>query len=356
MPSRGNRKIASGTRLSAARAKRTPRDSRNCATGVLAAARSRAPRAIGGVVHTDKPILASSVSWFLVRSEPHPERVRDCAEVVLDTRKRGCHIDRRLCRAVRENRCNELYRFIGHRLVAKVRQSPRRRDPRAAFQASCLLPAVFCKKRMIRSATQCPAEPRPEFDNTMNAAFMKDLHRRAMKEQRLLVDGQHRCGTVAQRRNRKIISGRRIEYSRVTRNTLARTRLTPDQHERAADDAAAEHAIELGDAGRQPLARVEHDVFQRLRSARRRRAAPSCARRRLGALLDELHVRTAGAQTVGTRPGLGTGEAALLTAIHRGRARTHSPSLGLPPPPRPRSSPRSRNDRWAPSRMETRRS
>jgi len=61
-------------------------------------------------------------------------------------------------------------------------------------------------------------------------------------------------------------------------------------------------------------------VPQRLRARRRRRAGAAPARRRLGALLHQRHVRAAGAQTIGARAGLRAREAALLTAVDDARA------------------------------------
>ena len=49
---------------------------------------------------------------------------------------------------------------------------------------------------------------------------------------------------------------------------LADARLAADQHERARHDAAAQHAIELADAGRQPLGDDGVDVGVQLRARR----------------------------------------------------------------------------------------
>ena len=59
-----------------------------------------------------------------------------------------------------------------------------------------------------------------------------------------------------------------------------------EQDQRAGDEAAAEHAVELGDPGAQPVDRGRRDVAQRdrrrPRAPRRRRDAPLAAALRLG--------------------------------------------------------------------------
>ena len=61
---------------------------------------------------------------------------------------------------------------------------------------------------------------------------------------------------------------------------LADARLAAEQHERAGHDAAAEHAIELVDAGRQPRVLFDLDVRVELRGAGRAGQRVAMARRR----------------------------------------------------------------------------
>ena len=83
---------------------------------------------------------------------------------------------------------------------------------------------------------------------------------------------------------------------------FADARLAADQHERSGHDAAAEHAIELADAGRQPLGDDGVDVGVELRPGRRRQRVALLRRwrRRRGhrPLLDERVPRAA----LGQRP------------------------------------------------------
>src|SRR5215472_16780594 len=78
-------------------------------------------------------------------------------------------------------------------------------------------------------------------------------------------------------RNWQECAGIRIKHTRVCSDTLAYSRFSAEQEQRAWHDAAAEHAVELARAGGQPPARERLHARQRQRlrepTARKRRTA-----------------------------------------------------------------------------------
>ena len=108
-------------------------------------------------------------------------------------------------------------------------------------------------------------EPGDLFENPLEAGLGEDIERRPLDAKTLaarldLVLGFF-AGAVEHRSDGPREVRRRLQQQR----RLADPRLPADEHERAGDDAAAEHAIELADAGRQPLGDDGVDVGIELR-------------------------------------------------------------------------------------------
>ena len=117
-------------------------------------------------------------------------------------------------------------------------------------------------------------------------------------------------------------SGLRQRAGRLQQSVLLPIPGRPDQHERVAHDAAAEHAVELADPGADAVVALHRDLFQRARPAGRH-ARPPRRFRRGRPLLDELHPVVARAPAVRTGAGLGAREAAFLAAVDASVACRH---------------------------------
>ena len=140
------------------------------------------------------------------------------------------------------------------------------------------------------------------FEDALEAGLGEDVERRPLDAEPLaarldLVLGLL-AGAVEHRADRLREVRRRLQQQR----RLADARLAADEHQRAGHDAAAEHAIELADAGRQPLGHDRIDVGVELRPRRAARARnasrspPAPTRRRDRALLDHRVPRAASGQ------------------------------------------------------------
>ena len=106
---------------------------------------------------------------------------------------------------------------------------------------------------------------------------------------------------------------------------LADSRLAADEHERRGHEPAAEHAVELGHAGRDPVGLLGHDVDEPQRLTRLRRACGAARSRRAAAGPRPPSSRT--------RRSRGSGRASGRTSC---RTRCTHAELPLPSPPRHR--------------------
>ena len=111
---------------------------------------------------------------------------------------------------------------------------------------------------------------------------------------------------------------RRLQEQRA----FADARIPAHEDERAADDAAAQNAVELADAGADAVVLLQRDVAEGPGPALPGRRPPAASRRRR-ALLHELEVARASPQAVGTGAGFWARVPALLAAIDANVASRH---------------------------------
>ena len=141
-------------------------------------------------------------------------------------------------------------------------------------------------------------DARDLFEDALEAGFGQQIQRRLADRQPLAARFDLVLGFLARAVEHRPDRARHVRRRLQQQRRLADARLAAEQHQRSGHDAAAEHAIELVDAGRQPRVLLDLDVRVQPRAPRRRartvrggRAPPaptSC-----GALLDERVPRAA---------------------------------------------------------------
>ncbi len=111
-------------------------------------------------------------------------------------------------------------------------------------------------------------EPGDLFEDPLEAGLGEDVERRALDAEALAARLDLVLGFFARAVEHRPDGLREVRRRLQQQRRLADARLAADQHERSRHDAAAEHAIELADAGRQPLGDDGVDVGVELRPAR----------------------------------------------------------------------------------------
>ena len=96
-------------------------------------------------------------------------------------------------------------------------------------------------------------EPRDLLEDALEAGLRQDVERRALDAEPLAARLDLVLGLFARAVEHRAERLREVRRRLQQQRGLADARLAADQHERSRHDAAAEHAIELADPGRQPL-------------------------------------------------------------------------------------------------------
>ena len=114
-------------------------------------------------------------------------------------------------------------------------------------------------------------EARDLFEDALDAGFGQQIERRRADAEPIAAALDLVLGLLARRVEHRTDLAREVRGGLQQQRRLADARLAAEQHERAGHDAAAEHAIELADAGRQPHARAPSRLLRTASQPSRRR-------------------------------------------------------------------------------------
>ena len=112
-------------------------------------------------------------------------------------------------------------------------------------------------------------EARDLLENALDAGFGQQIQRRRADAETIAAALDLMLGLLARRVEHRADLAREVRRRLQQQRRLADAGLAAEQHERAGHDAAAEHAIELADAGRQPHGVRSLDLRVQLRASRR---------------------------------------------------------------------------------------
>ena len=104
-------------------------------------------------------------------------------------------------------------------------------------------------------------------EDALEAGLGEQVERRVADAEPLAARLDLMLGFLARAVEHRADRARHVRRRLQQQRRLADARLAAEQHQRSRDDAAAEHAIELVDAGRQPRVLLDLDVGVQLRGA-----------------------------------------------------------------------------------------